>query len=125
MNENLVKAPAPELTIAEKWVHYKNAESEVKKAIDELKATALDQVSSAGGFLVGRTGKAQMVNKTERKAKESLKTFLAEEGILEMCTKDDIDLKKVQDMVEAGVLDKEAVEAHIITKENPYLKLGK
>lgn len=125
MSEKMIAGPNPEWTLAERWVYYKKVEAEAKTEIKKLQEDALAQVKTAGGFLVGRSGKAQMVGKTERKAKESLKTFLAENGVLELCTKDDIDLKKVEEMVEAGVLAKEEVENHIITKNNPYLKLGK
>jgi len=122
---DLIKKPGDDLTLTERWIHYKLAEAEAKKELDKLKAEVLIEVEKNGGFVTGTNGKAQRVSKTERRPKESLKTFLAEKGLLELCTKDDIDLKKVQEMIDAGELKAEEVEQHIETKANPYLKLGK
>lgn len=122
---NFIHKPDENLTLAERWIYYKKAEAEAKEEIEKLKSEALNEVERSGGFFAGVNGMVQRVNKTERKPKESLKTFLAEKGVLEICTKDDIDLKKVQEMVDAGVLTTEEVEPHIQTKDNPYLKLGK
>ena len=122
---NLIQKPSEDLTLTERWIHYKLAEAEAKKELEKIKAEALAEVERNGGFVTGSNGKAQLVNKTDRRPKESLKTFLAEKGVLELCIKDDIDLKKVQEMIDAGVLDADEVEKHIETKLNSYLKLGK
>lgn len=117
--------PDPNLTLAERFAYFKNLEAEIKAEIDKIKKDALAQVEASGGYFEGRTGKVQRINKTEIKPKESLKEFLAEKGVLELCYKDDIDLKKVNDMVDGGFFSKEELEQHLNIKPNPYLKLGK
>jgi hypothetical protein len=121
----LINAPAEELSLVERWIYYKQAEKEAQNEIEKIKKKALVEVEDNGGFFTGSNGKAQRISKTTRKAKESLKTLLAEQGVLELCQKDDIDLKKVQDMIDSNTLNSEEVEVHIETKDSPYLKLGK
>lgn len=118
-----ITKPNENLSNVEKWIYYKKIENYAKKEIEKLKKEALTEVESKGGFFTGSIGKAQMINKTNRKPKESLKTFLAEKGILEMCQEDSIDLKKVQEMIDADILQKEEVEKHIELKNSSYVKL--
>lgn len=124
-DDSLFKLPEADLTLAERFAHFKRIEAELKKEIDKVKGDALYQVKASGGFFEGRTGKVQMIDKTETKPKESLKEFLAEKGVLELCYKDDIDIKKVKDMVDGGMISKEELDQHLVVKQNPYLKLGK
>jgi len=121
----LIQHADPSLSLAERWVHYKKVEAAAKKEFEAIKKEALAEVEANGGYMEGRTGKVQRVQKNDRKAKESIKTFLAEKGVLELCYKDEVDLKKVDEMIDAGVINKEDVQQHIVVKENPYLKLGK
>jgi len=121
----LIKKPDDSLSFAEKWLYYKRIENEAKNGLAEIAKEAFLQVDTNGGFYSGANGKIQKVNKTNKKAKESLKTLLAEKGVLELCQKDEIDLKKVESMVEAGIVTQEEYDEHVSTISAPYLKIGK
>ena len=121
-----IKLPKQDMTDAEKWVFFKMVEAEAKKALDELKEKALGDVHQKhNDFYDTEFGKAQWITKTDRRVKYSMKEYLYENGYLELCQKDDIDLAKVKELVDAGLLKEEEVEAHIDNRKTAYLKYKK
>ncbi|QJT70367.1 hypothetical protein [Microcystis phage MaeS] len=121
-----IKAPSTEMSDVEKWAYFNAAEKEAKAAKDAVAKQALSTVGQTEHkFIKTQLGGAQMINKSTVKAKDSLKFFLQKHNLLEQCKKDEIDLKKVEVYVEAGVISKEEFEQHISVATSSYLQLKK
>lgn len=120
----LFEEPPFDSSLVDQFIYYKKIEKEIKSRLESIKSVATNIVKDENeGFYRNPTGAVQVVKKTERRAKESLKTFLAERGLLDALRKDDIDLKKVDDAVKAGLIEEEELTKHIVKKDNSYLKL--
>lgn len=108
------------------WAFYNKAEKEAKAGKEAAaKEAALKVGSTTHKFMKTQYGGAQMISKTVRKPKDSLKFVLQDAGHYELCRKDEVDLKKVDELVEAGMLNKEEIEQHIQTSNSSYLQLKK
>lgn len=126
MEHKFLKSPAEGSTAAEIWSFYNAAEKEAKEAKDKAAKQALvDVAGTENKFIRTSLGGAQLITKVTRKAKDSLKFFLQQNDLLEVCKKDDIDLKKVDELVEAGMLPEEEVSKHVSETKSSYLQLKK
>lgn len=108
------------------WAFYNKAEKEAKDGKDNAAKIALKEVGQTEHkFVRTQYGGAQMVSKVTRKPKDSLKFILQNAGKYELCRKDEIDLKKVDELVEAGLLDETEINQHVQKSDSAYLKLKK
>lgn len=120
-----LQTPPDGASNAEVWAFYNAAEKEAKARKEAAAKEAMVDVNSTDNkFIRTSLGGAQLITKVTRKAKDSLKFFLQNNGVLEVCKKDEIDLKKVDELVEAGMLPEE-VKAHISESKTSYLQLKK
>lgn len=108
------------------WVFYNRIEKEAKEAKNKIAADALENVSKTHDKFV-RTpfGGAQMIEKVTRKPKDSLKFVLEQSGYYDLCRKDEVDLKKVDELVKAGMIDKQIIDLNVETTNSLYLKVKK
>lgn len=114
----MVKYPLDEnLTTLEKWLMLKELESLVKMHLDAMKSEMDELVSNGEG-----EGVVTKVTKTTTKPKDSIIKFLEDKDLLRLVKKDDIDMSKVKQLVQAGVIDEEELEKHLEIKESSYLK---
>ena len=113
------------MSLAEKWIFYKRLEDYAKNEKKKLEKATVASVEDAGGFSRTEYGSATVNSRTNRKATDDLKFYLDEKGYLDICQKDDIDIKKVDELIDAGILDKEEVYRHIEESETKFLKFGK
>lgn len=119
-----LQSPPAGATDVEKWAFYNQAEKEAKKAKEAAAKTAiLDVHKTEHKFIKTPFGGAQMIDKETRKAKDSLQFVLQSKDVYEMCREEKIDLKKVDELVEAGILDEDELKEHIEVKRSPYLKI--
>ena len=111
------------LSPMEQWVYLKRVEKEIKEELKLLELDAKGYTSdNHEGFFKNEYGSVTVVHKTTRKPKEELKLYLADNDVLELCMKDEIDLNKVKEMVDAGILEEEAVERLLDVRKTSYLK---
>lgn len=107
---------------AEAWRFYSSLESTAKKLKEKHKKLALTEVEAIGEYAKTNYGGVQVIATKTKKQKESLKFFLAERGLLDLCRNDDVDLNKVQTLIDAGKLTEEEVYQHIDINPSSYLK---
>lgn len=120
-----LQSPPENASYAEKWAFYNMAEKEAKAEKELVAKLAMNDVSATEHkFIRTSLGGAQLVTKVTRKAKDSLKFFLQQHGQLEICKKDEIDLNKVRELAELGILPEE-VTSHISETKTGYLQLKK
>ena len=106
----------------EAWRYFSSLETTAKKLKEKHKKTALAEVKSIGEYTKTSYGGVQVIDMETKGQKESLKFFLADRGLLDLCRNDDVDLNKVQALIDAGKLTKEEVDEHITLKPSSYLK---
>ena len=111
-----------EMSDIEKWVYLKELESKIKLELKVVGENVNSELEELGGFSRTETGSVQQVKRITSKPKDELKFFLQEKGVLDICKKDEIDLSKVKELIECGVLDNEEVESHLEITETSYLK---
>lgn len=98
----------------------------VEKKAKEMKAMYYSEVVSkaAGvkdGFETGY-GKVSHSFTTKKSAMDSLKVELSKLDMLDICKKDDIDLKKVEKLIKDGVLP-EHIKEHISYNKSDVIKV--
>ena len=121
----IVPPPADANSVA-LWAFYNKAEKEAKEGKENAAKEALKAVGSTDHkFMKTVYGGAQMISKEIKKPKDTLKFVLQNAGHYELCRKDEVDLKKVEELVEAGMLDKEEISKHIAVNSSKYLQLKK
>lgn len=104
----------------DKWVALKELDEFVKTQLKVLQEDVTESVDSGEAF-----GKVTKVNKTTIKTKDSIVKFLEDRDLLRLVKKDDIDMSKLNQLVEAGVINEEELEEHLERKQSSYLKKGK
>lgn len=109
----------------DEWVNLKRAESYVKGLLDNLKSEVSSKVTEHEGFVKTASGGAQTYTRTEVKPKDSLRFLLEKQGVLDICTKDELDMKKVNEIVEAGIITPEQLSDNVTIKETQILKFVK
>lgn len=108
------------------WAFYNKAEKEAKAGKDEAAKVALHEVGKTEHkFVKTQYGGAQMIKKETKKPKDTLKFILQSEGKYDLCRKDEVDLKKVDELIEAGMLDADHINQHIAITTSSYLQLKK
>lgn len=107
---------------AEAWRYFSFLETTAKKLKEKHKKLALTEVEAVGEYAKTNYGGVQVINMETKKQKESLKFFLSERGLLDLCRNDDVDLNKVQTLIDAGKLTEEEVYQHIDINPSSYLK---
>ena len=123
---SFIVSPPADLDPVAQWAFYNRAEKEAKSAKDAIAKVALKTVSATHNkFQTTQYGGAQLIEKTTKKPKDTLKFILQQKGQLDMCRKDDIDLKKVDELVEAGILDRSEIDNHIEIKKTSHLQIKK
>ena len=110
------------LTDVEKLIFYRKVIDEAETEINKLKSSTISFLSNNNDFYENGYGKLQRVTRISDKPKETLKVYLEEKGLLEMCKKDEINLGKVKELIEAGVIDEKETFKHIDRKAIPYIK---
>lgn len=121
----LVPPPAGADNVA-LWAFYNKAEKEAKASKDEVaKRAMVDVYKTEHKFIKTQYGGAQMISKQVKKAKDTLKFVLQAEGKYDLCRKDEVDLSKVEELIEAGILDENHIKEHIAVTSSTYLKLKK
>ena len=107
----------------ELWAFYNRVEKEAREAKNKIAADAINNVSETNNKFV-RTpfSGVQMIEKVTRKPKDSLKFVLQQSGYYDLCRKDEVDLKKVDELVKAGMIDKQIIDLNIETNRSMYLK---
>lgn len=130
--DEVVDSPTPQCLVAlpeenskvwEKWIHYKLAEKEVKDELSKLKSETEKAVSGQGDAIQTQQGKIQFIRSETKKPKDSIQKFLLDKGYLHLCKKDDIDLKKVNDLVKAGAIPEDELNEHLDIASKEYLSL--
>jgi hypothetical protein len=108
------------------WAFYNKAEKEAKEGKEREATIALNEVGKTEHkFVRTQFGGAQMISKVIKKPKDTLKFILKNQGQYELCRKDEVDLKKVEELIEAGILDKNEIMQHIQVTPSAYLQLKK
>lgn len=103
----------------EKWLALKDLESAIKMELLALK----EEVEAI--LEVEEVKEVSKVVKVSVKPKDSITKFLGDQGLLELVKKDGIDMTKVNQLVDAGVISVEDLEEHLERKESSYLKKAK
>lgn len=104
------------------WRFYASVEKLAKTKKDSNQKVALTEVKSHNDYLKSAFGGVQSIDKESKSAKESLQFYLKERGLLDLCRNDSVDLNKVNDLIDAGKLNKEEVYQHIKVSKSSYLK---
>lgn len=121
----LVPPPAGADNVA-LWAFYNKAEKEAKESKEAAAKRALIDVSKTEHkFIKTQYGGAQMIAKETKKAKDTLKFVLQQAGHYDLCRKDDVDLNKVNELIEIGLLDADQIKEHITITKSSYLQLKK
>lgn len=104
------------MSVIEKWIALKDLEAAIKGELLAIKedVEAILDVEEVQGV--------SKVVKVTVKPKDSLTKFLGDRGILELVKKDGIDMAKVNQLVEAGVILEEDLAEHLDQTESSYLK---
>lgn len=117
--------PNENMSIAEKYIWLKALEKEVKNAISILQMEVKDELENYDNKLCkNEHGNVQKIKKVTTKPKESLQLFLLDLGLLDICKQDGIDMQKVKQLVEAGVIEEEELQEHLEKTESEYLKFN-
>ena len=114
--------PLPDgLSPMQKWLMLKDLETLIKQELEAIK----DEVAIE--FDAGNTADGQVtkVSKVTVKPKDSILQFLQDRDLLRLVKKDDIDMKKVNQLVDAGIISEAELEEHLDVKESSYLKKNK
>src|SRR5699024_3868204 len=106
----------------EAWVYYKQIERRAKEKQKELSDSTKEYVHGQGDAVSCGGGSLHYVSTTRKKAKDSLKLYLHDKNLLEMCQRDDIDLSKVNQLIEAGALNENEVNEHTELNESSHLR---
>lgn len=121
----LIKYPIDGMSDIEKWTFLKELERQLKLEMKVIEESAKGQLKNEGGYCRTSMGSVQEVVRTTVKPKDGLKFYLDEMDVLDVCKKDDIDMAKVNELIDCGYLDSKKVEEHLEIRESSYLKLKK
>ena len=97
----------------EKYIYFSKLEKEAKKEKDQARKALSAAFNGQDGKFETGFGGVTRTHKTTVKAADSLQTYLHNIGKLDMCKKDDIDVKKVQEYIELNIIPAEAKQ-HLI-----------
>jgi hypothetical protein len=120
---NFVKEMPEGLSDFQRYIWLDKAEKEAKKEKDKMKAAIVKGVHDNNKFVKTDFGNIQWVPKETKSPLDTMKFFLANKGVLDVCKKDEIDLKKVDELIDAGFLSKEEVNSHIKVTQSSYVKV--
>lgn len=121
----LINYPVKGMSDAEKWAFLKELERQLKLEMKVIEEGVKGQLKENGGYCRTSMGNVQEVTRTTVKPKDGLKFYLDEMDVLDVCKKDDIDMAKVNELIDCGYLDFEKVKEHLEIQESSYLKLKK
>lgn len=107
------------MTDTQRWAFYKMLS---KMIAVELRKIEENVMSEIGEFGETEYGNVQKITKVTFKPKEELKMYLNDREVLDICMKDEIDMSKVKELVESGVLDEDEVSNLLTSKTTDYLK---
>lgn len=114
--------PLPDgLSPMEKWLMLKDLEVLIKQELEAIK----DDVALEFDLGNNAEGQVTKVSKVTVKPKDSIIQYLQDNGLLKLVKKDEIDMKKVQQLVDTGVIEEEELAKHLDVKETSYLKKNK
>ena len=120
--EPILVKPNPNSSFKEQWLFYKAIEKKLKDEMDKIAEDAKKEVIANHKFFQNKIGKVNYIESETKKPKDSMKDFLNEKGYLEMCLKDEVDLKKAQALVDAGLITKSELDEHTKSVFKRYLK---
>lgn len=121
----LINYPIEGMSDVEKWTFLKELERQLKLEMKVIEEEVKGQLKENGGYCRTSMGSVQEVTRTTVKPKDGLKFYLDEMDVLDVCKKDDIDMAKVNELIDCGYLDFEKVKEHLEIQESSYLKLKK
>ena len=98
----------------------KDLEVLIKQELDAIKDEVYQEVEEGKA-----DGQVTKVSKLTVKPKDSIIQFLQDRDLLRLVKKDEIDMKKVNQLVSAGVISEDELEEHLDVKESSYLKKNK
>ena len=108
------------LSPMEKWLQLKDLETQIKQELELLKDEVAEFVDNGNA-----EGKVTKVTKETVKTKDSIIQYLQDKDLLRLVKKDEIDMKKLNQLVQTGVIDEDELEEHLERKQSSYLKKGK
>lgn len=118
----MLKFPLNEgLSVEERWIQLKELQAVIKLQLEAIEDEMKELVVNGDVD----ESKVKLVKKQSVKMADSINKFLDNKNLLNLVRKDDIDLGKVNQLVEAGIIDAKELEEHLIRKETTYLKKGK
>lgn len=113
--------PLPDgLSPMQKWLMLKDLETLIKQELEAIKDEVFNEVDAGNA-----DGQVTKVSKVTVKPKDSILQFLQDRDLLRLVKKDEIDMKKVSQLVEAGIIGEDELEEHLDVKETSYLKKNK
>lgn len=113
--------PLPDgLTPMEKWLALKDLETLIKQELEAIKDDVFNEIDDGNA-----NGQVTKVSKFTVKPKDSIIQFLQDRDLLRLVKKDEIDMKKVNQLVETGIIGEDELEEHLDIKESSYLKKNK
>ncbi len=113
--------PLPDgLSPMEKWLMLKDLETLIKQELEAIKDEVFHEVDEGNA-----DGQVTKVSKVTVKPKDSILQFLQDRDLLRLVKKDEIDMKKVNQLVETGIIGEDELEEHLDIKETSYLKKSK
>ncbi|WEM05670.1 hypothetical protein BSG01_031 [Bacillus phage BSG01] len=92
----------------EKYIYFSKLEKEAKKAKEQARKAISATFNGQDGKIETGFGNVTRSHKTSIKAADSLQQYLHNIGKLDMCKKDEIDVKKVQEFIGLGIIPAEA-----------------
>ena len=92
----------------EKYIYFSKLEKEAKKAKEAARKAISEAFNGQDGKLETGFGNVTRSHKTTVKAADSMQQYLLNIGKLDMCKKDELDVKKIQEYINLGIIPAEA-----------------
>lgn len=107
------------MTETQRWAFYKMLSKSISVELRKIEENVMNDIEE---FKETEYGKIQKITKVTFKPKEELKMYLSDKDVLDICKKDEIDMAKVKELVESGVLDEEELSNYLTPRSTDYLK---
>lgn len=101
----------------DKWLALKELKDEIEVKLKALSSEVMEAIDIGEDHGMVSKGK-----KTTIKPKDSMVKFLEDRDLLRLVKKDEIDMSKINQLVEAGVLDEDELSEHLDKKESAFIK---
>lgn len=104
----------------ERYIYFSKLEKEANKAKEAARKAVSAAFNGQDGKLETGFGNVTRSHKTTVKAADSLQQYLHNIGKLDMCKKDEINVKKVQEYIGLGIIPAEA-KIHLLESDSETL----